>query len=94
MLFYASRRRHTRNWRDWSSDVSSTDLARRYEFCYVLVKEYFTSKRSDYLNAVFSRKTEYNLQANVYITFFYHMDKLMQIKIKQKHSNIPHTRAC
>src|SRR3712207_5610761 len=28
MLFFASRRRHTRYWRNWSSDVCSSDLAR------------------------------------------------------------------
>src|SRR5258707_12175610 len=26
VLFFASRRRHTRYWRDWSSDVCSSDL--------------------------------------------------------------------
>src|SRR3712207_8248294 len=26
MFFFASRRRHTRYWRDWSSDVCSSDL--------------------------------------------------------------------
>src|SRR3712207_7005139 len=26
MVFYSSRRRHTRYWRDWSSDVCSSDL--------------------------------------------------------------------
>src|SRR3712207_9204739 len=26
MLFFTSRRRHTRYWRDWSSDVCSSDL--------------------------------------------------------------------
>src|SRR3712207_9420237 len=26
-FFYSSRRRHTRYWRDWSSDVCSSDLA-------------------------------------------------------------------
>src|SRR3712207_7035757 len=31
-FFFSSRRRHTRYWRDWSSDVCSSDLApvRRY----------------------------------------------------------------
>src|SRR3712207_9039679 len=29
MLFFSSRRRHTRYWRDWSSDVYSSDLGRR-----------------------------------------------------------------
>src|SRR3712207_8395674 len=27
-LFFSSRRRHTRYWRDWSSDVCSSDLER------------------------------------------------------------------
>src|SRR3712207_8334070 len=27
MLFFSSRRRHTRYWRDWSSDVCSSDLS-------------------------------------------------------------------
>src|SRR3712207_9350264 len=29
LFFFSSRRRHTRYWRDWSSDVCSSDLARR-----------------------------------------------------------------
>src|SRR3712207_6581780 len=28
-FFFSSRRRHTRYWRDWSSDVCSSDLVRR-----------------------------------------------------------------
>src|SRR3712207_8339884 len=28
VFFFASRRRHTRYWRDWSSDVCSSDLGR------------------------------------------------------------------
>src|SRR3712207_7568845 len=28
-FFFSSRRRHTRYWRDWSSDVCSSDLIRR-----------------------------------------------------------------
>src|SRR3712207_9274515 len=28
-FFFSSRRRHTRYWRDWSSDVCSSDLAKR-----------------------------------------------------------------
>src|SRR6476620_5710733 len=30
-FFFSSRRRHTRYWRDWSSDVCSSDLERRVE---------------------------------------------------------------
>src|SRR5258707_10237984 len=29
-FFFSSRRRHTRYWRDWSSDVCSSDLPRRW----------------------------------------------------------------
>src|SRR3712207_9543771 len=29
VVFFSSRRRHTRYWRDWSSDVCSSDLRRR-----------------------------------------------------------------
>src|SRR5258707_13129643 len=29
MFVFSSRRRHTRYWRDWSSDVCSSDLGRR-----------------------------------------------------------------
>src|SRR3712207_7946295 len=29
IFFFSSRRRHTRYWRDWSSDVCSSDLDKR-----------------------------------------------------------------
>src|SRR3712207_7971150 len=29
LFFFSSRRRHTRYWRDWSSDVCSSDLGAR-----------------------------------------------------------------
>src|SRR3712207_9527136 len=31
MFFFSSRRRHTRYWRDWSSDVCSADLFHQIE---------------------------------------------------------------
>src|SRR3712207_8694643 len=31
-FFFSSRRRHTRYWRDWSSDVCSSDLGSEDEF--------------------------------------------------------------
>src|SRR6185295_14110838 len=31
-FFFSSRRRHTRYWRDWSSDVCSSDLLRTVRF--------------------------------------------------------------
>src|SRR5947209_15698485 len=33
LLFFSSRRRHTRYWRDWSSDVCSSDLDRCVRAC-------------------------------------------------------------
>src|SRR3712207_8860418 len=30
-FFFSSRRRHTRYWRDWSSDVCSSDLQERWD---------------------------------------------------------------
>src|SRR5947209_20376389 len=30
LFFFSSRRRHTRYWRDWSSDVCSSDLRKRH----------------------------------------------------------------
>src|SRR3712207_74441 len=35
-FFFSSRRRHTRYWRDWSSDVCSSDLAEIYWLAYRL----------------------------------------------------------
>src|SRR3712207_9355250 len=32
MFFFSSRRRHTRYWRDWSSDVCSSDLMTKSEY--------------------------------------------------------------
>src|SRR5438445_11419476 len=32
-FFFSSRRRHTRYWRDWSSDVCSSDLVSRGSAC-------------------------------------------------------------
>src|SRR3712207_8400995 len=32
LCFFSSRRRHTRYWRDWSSDVCSSDLALFVDF--------------------------------------------------------------
>src|SRR3712207_7087489 len=35
-FFFSSRRRHTRYWRDWSSDVCSSDLLNKLERCKVI----------------------------------------------------------
>src|SRR6266542_5574485 len=36
LFFFSSRRRHTRCYRDWSSDVCSSDLGRPYDAAYML----------------------------------------------------------
>src|SRR3712207_5580454 len=35
-FFFSSRRRHTRYWRDWSSDVCSSDVLNKLERCKVI----------------------------------------------------------
>src|SRR3712207_7623006 len=37
-FFFSSRRRHTRYWRDWSSDVCSSDLVMKMVKVFVAVK--------------------------------------------------------
>src|SRR3712207_2736697 len=39
VFFFSSRRRHTRYWRDWSSDVCSSDLERLVMLCLALQAE-------------------------------------------------------
>src|SRR3712207_7456109 len=38
-FFFSSRRRHTRYWRDWNSDVCSSDLRLRHDELAVLRQE-------------------------------------------------------
>src|SRR3712207_7342273 len=45
-FFFSSRRRHTRYWRDWSSDVCSSDLAAGYPR---IEKKLFHRKRRQWL---------------------------------------------
>src|SRR3712207_7309623 len=48
LVFFSSRRRHTRYWRDWSSDVCSSDLT----------VDLFTSTQSGASTARTSRTTD------------------------------------
>src|SRR3712207_7127185 len=41
LIFFSSRRRHTRYWRDWSSDVCSSDLKMPSKFKTPSVKKAF-----------------------------------------------------
>src|SRR3712207_526507 len=41
VFFFSSRRRHTRYWRDWSSDVCSSDLRNNDDIYCVYFKRYF-----------------------------------------------------
>src|SRR5258707_14116755 len=45
-FFFSSRRRHTRYWRDWSSDVCSSDLMLRDD-ALLAFERHATSKLSD-----------------------------------------------
>src|SRR5258707_9654853 len=41
LVFFSSRRRHTRYWRDWSSDVCSSDLIKwRYSLSEIVVRKF------------------------------------------------------
>src|SRR3712207_8746564 len=42
-FFFSSRRRHTRYWRDWSSDVCSSDLVERYMLETIYLRHFFLS---------------------------------------------------
>src|SRR5258707_8820229 len=43
-FFFSSRRRHTRYWRDWSSDVCSSDLSSRHPTCWPEGKQRSTQR--------------------------------------------------
>src|SRR5438445_9809252 len=40
-FFFSSRRRHTRYWRDWSSDVCSSDLHRNLRLGFLTIASWF-----------------------------------------------------
>src|SRR5947209_14984533 len=47
-FFFSSRRRHTRYWRDWSSDVCSSDLApRELQGLFRVIAFNFTERPAD-----------------------------------------------
>src|SRR3712207_7959335 len=51
-FFFSSRRRHTRYWRDWSSDVCSSDLNVRLGVRYALEKNEVRDTKTDTLSAL------------------------------------------
>src|SRR3712207_3360796 len=58
-IFFSSRRRHTRYWRDWSSDVCSSDLIRVYlppdANCLLSVADHCLRSRN-YVNVIVAGK--------------------------------------
>src|SRR3712207_1020647 len=76
-FFFSSRRRHTRYWRDWSSDVCSSDL-RKYKndisrisnMDYTVLGDYYTCKNNKKLivNKTIKRKskTGYTSEKTIY----------------------------
>src|SRR5947209_17171463 len=70
-FFFSSRRRHTRYWRDWSSDVCSSDLdANKATLC-----PYFGARRvGDCNSSVAADKTNALLEASNVINFHRGLD--------------------
>src|SRR3712207_8320452 len=56
-FFFSSRRRHTRYWRDWSSDVCSSDLT-----SFTFEKWYGSHKSTITINSPSSRTISSNLE--------------------------------
>src|SRR5947209_19927139 len=52
LFFFSSRRRHTRYWRDWSSDVCSSDLETRECPCQPLRQRHAARANADEHDAV------------------------------------------
>src|SRR3712207_8592092 len=63
VFFFSSRRRHTRYWRDWSSDVCSSDLK------YFLSdgNVYESSDFSDYIHEELGRPFRIKIKAPVWV---------------------------
>src|SRR3712207_9507560 len=72
--FFSSRRRHTRYWRDWSSDVCSSDLQPRPEPRATLRDRYTTTVGgiqiafSQYLCTLGFNARRVSTGANIYVT--------------------------
>src|SRR3712207_7590556 len=49
LFFFSSRRRHTRYWRDWSSDVCSSDLKYAADLAAEAVRMGFSEIQLDYV---------------------------------------------
>src|SRR5947209_14825328 len=66
VFFFSSRRRHTRYWRDWSSDVCSSDLGVDHVMLHVMDIE----RSLPYYRVVYGAQTEGPRDANgrVWIT--------------------------
>src|SRR5882757_1141796 len=72
-FFFSSRRRHTRYWRDWSSDVCSSDLRGESgtEFCVVFTNPAFPNIFS-YCKTVQASPESVPARKPPQLTFRYH----------------------
>src|SRR3712207_3449187 len=80
--FFSSRRRHTRYWRDWSSDVCSSDLARSY-FLNIKGPELlnkYVGETERHIRLVFQRAREKASEGTPVIVFFDEMDSIFRTR--------------
>src|SRR6476620_1421917 len=65
-FFFSSRRRHTRYWRDWSSDVCSSDLAGRGVYLLSFLPESDVNRIVEYSASIGKRSFAALLPENAY----------------------------
>src|SRR5215217_1529066 len=81
-FFFSSRRRHTRYWRDWSSDVCSSDLLATGETAprrTVATRDVLTPQEAQIAQMASERQTNPEIGAKLFIsprTVEYHLRKV------------------
>src|SRR3712207_9166884 len=66
-FFFSSRRRHTRYWRDWSSDVCSSDLGNYYG-----ISKFYAGEQTHPMimrDNGLSRQSGFNVNGSIYANF-------------------------
>src|SRR3712207_7492465 len=69
-VFFSSRRRHTRYWRDWSSDVCSSDLGMVVLFSTAIgIMDYVSRLSASELKISFFRDSQVVTESRIYFVF-------------------------